>query len=141
MLERRSLRSHRPDLATRHFMLAVTRRHQPWALVLADMRGRMIAGVEGRRFMETAFIATRADEKRGDALARAALEEAAPRLGPGRLERLRGLWGRREEATVRRSTALRTRRGPYLVVVEGPESICDAALEEASGGLARILDR
>ncbi len=159
-MERRSLRSRQPDLATRHYMLSLTRRHQPRAIVLADLKGRMIAGVEGRPFMETGFLATRADTRRGDALAQAALTdmmdearaaaaaqdaedfgEAEP--GPTALERLRSWWATRRGAeadeTTLKARELRVPGAEYLLVVEGDAQVADATIEEATAGLERIL--
>lgn len=159
-MERRSLRSRTPELATRHYMLSLTRKHQPRAIVLADLKGRMIAGVEGRPFMETGFLATRADTRRGDALAQAALDdmlaqaraEAAAQdaadfggasQGPTALERLRIWWAARRRAdreqTIRKAKELRVPGGEYLLVVEGDATVADAAIAEATAGLERIL--
>ncbi len=160
-IERRSLRSRQPDLATRHYMLSVTRKHQPRAIVLADLKGRMIAGVEGRPFMETGFLATRADAGRGDALAKAALDdllvqaraEAAAQdaadfgespKGPGLLDRVRAWWRTRhrdstDARTARRANELHVPGGEFLLVVEGDAEVADAAFDEARAGLERIL--
>lgn len=161
MFERRSLRSRQPDLATRHYMLSVTRKHQPKAIVLADMQGRMIAGVEGRPFMETGFLATRADSQRAELLAKAAIDDllrearaaAASQAaedfgetpkGPSLVERLRGWWqargqGGADEETTRRARELRVPGAEYLLVVEGEPEVADAAFREARTGLERIL--
>ena len=146
MIERRSLRSRRFDLATRHFMLSVTRRHQPNAIVLADMKGRVIAGVEGRPFMDSGFLATRVETSRGDKLARAALASADPTEEPQQsakaLERLRHWWQTRRQSAAeqtRRSQTIEIPGANYLLVVEGEPEAADAALADATIGLERIL--
>ncbi len=61
--ERRSNRSRSRSLATRFYLLNVARRHQPRAIALTDLNGEVLAGVEGRPFMENGYIATRACER------------------------------------------------------------------------------
>ena len=61
--ERRSNRSRSRTLATRFYLLNVARRHQPRAIALTDLKGEVLAGVEGRPFMDDGYIATRACER------------------------------------------------------------------------------
>lgn len=61
--ERRSNRSRSRTLATRFYLLNVARRHQPRAIAVTDLEGQVLAGVEGRPFMESGYIATRACER------------------------------------------------------------------------------
>ena len=61
--ERRSNRSRSRSLATRFYLLNVARRHQPRAIAVTDLEGEVLAGVEGRPFMDDGYIATRACER------------------------------------------------------------------------------
>ncbi len=61
--ERRSNRSRSRTLATRFYLLNVARRHQPRAIAVTDLQGEVVAGVEGRPFMDDGYIATRACER------------------------------------------------------------------------------
>jgi len=71
-VERRSNRSRRQDLATRYYLINVTRRHRPRAVVLTDMNGEVVAGVEGKPFMEAA------SSPPGPPIAPAGLSPASP---------------------------------------------------------------
>ncbi|MCA9537632.1 MAG: hypothetical protein KC620_02015 [Myxococcales bacterium] len=140
------MRSRQPELAMRYYLLNVTRCHRPRAVVLADMSGQVVAGVEGRPFNETGFVATRASERTARALANVALADF--RAGEGRrwtarlMERLRGL-GKRpanlgpvpEGARVARTFNAGDRE--LLMVVVGEES--GATLTAAVSGVQRIL--
>ncbi len=150
IVERRSNRSRRPDLATRHYLINVTRRHRPRAVVLTDMNGDVVAGVEGKPFMEGGFIATRAGQRTSEALARVALEDFRQQQAPARTR-----WVDRMAARVRglRQRAPRTEPGvpagarvaqrfeidgkPYLMVVVGEHG--GATISDAIDGLKRIL--
>lgn len=150
-VERRSNRSRRPDLATRQYLLNVARRHRPRAVVLTDMAGEVIAGVEGKPFMEGGFIACRASERTSRAVARAAIADFRAQDGGGRtrwvdrmVDRVRGL--RRRPAPTDHAlpkgarVAQRFSAGDrdMLMVVVGEHG--GAALSDALDGLRRIFD-
>lgn len=149
-VERRSNRSRRPDLATRYYLINVTRRHRPRAVVLTDMQGEVVAGVEGKPFAEGGFIASRAAERTSRALARAALEDFrreaqgerrrfVDRLVAG-VRNLRRRAPRPEPgvpAGARVAQKFVADGREYLMVVVGEEG--GAALTDALDGLRRIL--
>lgn len=147
LVERRAHRSRRPDLATRQYLINVARRHRPRAVVLTDMQGEIVAGVEGKPFMEGGFIAARAADRTSRAVARAALADfrgdSRPAGRAARLvERLR-TFGRRPQkdpflpdgARVAQSFTVGGR--DFLMVVVGDEG--GAVLTDALDGLRRIL--
>lgn len=149
-VERRSNRSRRQDLATRYYLINVTRRHRPRAVVLTDMNGEVVAGVEGKPFMEGGFIASRAAERTSTALARVALEDFRREQAPARsrwvdrvTERVRGLRRRapRPEPGVPDGARVAQRfevgGRPYLMVVVGEHG--GATISDAIDGLKRIL--
>lgn len=145
--DRRSNRSRQPDLATRYYLLNVARRHKPKAVILANLQGEVIAGVEGRPFAETGFIATRASQRVGRAVTEAALED------------MRDAHGSRRRWTDRMLSTLRLRRRrpinpalpvgarqsrrvtlggrEMLMVVVGEET--EAVIDDALVGLERIM--
>ena len=148
LVERRAHRSRRPDLATRQYLIKVTRRHRPRAVVLADMHGEIVAGVEGKPFMEGGFIAARAADRTSRAVARAALADfRRDAQGPtGRaarmIERLRSLRrpARRDPALpdgARVAQTFSVGGRDFLMVVVGDE--CGTVLTDALDGLRRIL--
>lgn len=148
-VERRSNRSRRQDLATRHYLINVTRRHRPRAVVLTDMNGEVVAGVEGKPFMEGGFIASRAADRTSRALARVALadfrREQAPRTRwvDRMAERVRGLRRRAPQvepgvpAGARVAQRFEADGKAYLMVVVGEQ--CGATISDAIDGLRRIL--
>lgn len=149
-VERRSNRSRRPDLATRYYLLNVTRRHRPRAVVLTDMHGEVVAGVEGKPFMEGGFIAGRASERTSRAIARVAIEDFRREQAPARrrwidrmTERVRGLRRRAPQAPPGVPTGARVAQRfeadgqSYLMVVVGERG--GAAISDAVDGLRRIL--
>ncbi len=160
-MERRSLRSRAPALATRQYLLSVARRHQPRAILVTDLEGNVVAGVEGRPFMETGFVATRASQRVERALVETALVEvtddgaaetkglrrllARPKAKVRRWVRLARLWLARRErpewlaATQRCITRIEVEGRQLLVVVAGDGPSAGAATPETLRGLQRIL--
>lgn len=148
-VERRAHRSRRPDLATRHYLINVARRHRPRAVVLTDMQGEVVAGVEGKPFGEGGFIAARASQRTGDAVARAALTDfrrdlqGPPSRAARMIERMRQLRrrpARRDPSLpegLRAAQALHVAGRDYLMVVIGDEA--GETLTDALDGLRRIL--
>ncbi len=151
-MERRSVRSREPGVALRQYLLSLTRKHRPKAIVLADMKGKVIAGVEGRPFMEEGFIAARAPETVGHDLAKQALadlerEKRVQEASKKRFAKLRGRFARIGESLRRRNRqyvpqpprtarTLEVGNSRFLLVVVGG---ADAAPAEATAGLQRIL--
>lgn len=149
-VERRSNRSRRQDLATRYYLINVTRRHRPRAVVLTDMNGEVVAGVEGKPFMEGGFIASRAAARTSAALAKAALEDFRREQAPARTrwvdrvaQRVRGMRRRapRPEpglpAGARVAQRFEIDGRAYLMVVVGEHG--GATISDAIDGLKRIL--
>ncbi len=162
-MERRSIRSRAPDLAARQYLLSVARRHQPRAILVADLRGNVVAGVEGRPFMETGFVATRASQRVEHVL----ISEALAALPSEVEEPMTGKpWARlvaRPRAALRRTVfrvrALLARRGrpdwmaatsrwvarfevggeKLMIVCVGDGGSALAAGPETAAGLQRIL--
>ncbi|MCB9530123.1 MAG: hypothetical protein H6701_17335, partial [Myxococcales bacterium] len=144
----RANRSRRPDLATRQYLINVTRRHRPRAVVLADMEGQVVAGVEGKPFMEGGFIAARAADRTSRAVAAAAIADFRADAGPTSraarmIERLRSFGrrpARRDPALpdgARVAQAFSAGGRQFLMVVVGDEG--GAVLTDALDGLRRIL--
>lgn len=145
-MERRSKRSRAPELATRFYLLAVSRRHSVNTLVLADERGDLLAGVESRPFMGDGRVAVRVNERTGRALAESGALLCA-QAEPSWRGRVLDLGRRVRLALRRRRTPAPLVAHPFeagdrrFVLVSTAEDAARNALTDAADGLRRILQQ
>ena len=155
-MERRSNRSRQPGLASRQYLLNVTRRHRPRAIVVSDLEGNVVASVEGRPFMDDGWLARRAAREVEQTIVRAALDDlkawdeqpaakkkSVSQLAKSRRAEVVAWWARRQRPVWLNSASKWVSRldvdGRQLVVVAvGDANVSDAG-RDAVSGLQRIL--
>jgi hypothetical protein len=155
-MERRSNRSRQPGLASRQYLLNVTRRHRPRAIVVSDLEGNVVASVEGRPFMDDGWLARRAAREVEQTIVRAALDDlkawddqpvvekksVSQHLKTRRAEMV-AWWARRQRPTWLNTASKWVSRvdvdgRQLLVVAVGDANVSDAG-RDAVSGLQRIL--